>query len=138
MPSQDSVYKSLFSQPEVLESLLRYYGPAELSDMLDFKSLEDVGTDLLGVKGQKRQSDLIFKIRFHNQDYLYLILLLEIQGSQYQNALALRMLEYIVLIWQKLLSQDKTTKSLPAVLPILLHTGSHPFSRPTRVSENES
>ncbi|MBW7876779.1 MAG: Rpn family recombination-promoting nuclease/putative transposase [Candidatus Cloacimonetes bacterium] len=135
MPSQDSIYKSLFSQPEVLESLLQYYGPPELHKLLDFKTLEDVGSDLLGEQGQKRQSDLIFKVHFFDKHYLYLILLLEIQGTQYNDMLVLRMLEYITLIWKKITQKDKKNKKLPPVLPILLHTGNRPFHKPTQIKK---
>jgi hypothetical protein len=47
--------------------------------------------------------------------------------------LVLRMLEYITLIWKKITERDKTVKKLPPVLPILLHTGNRPFTKPTRL-----
>ena len=132
---QDQTYKELFLQPEMLRALLEVYGPKGLAESLDFSTLEDIGTELLGSKGQKRQSDLIFKIRFQEKCFLYLILLLEVQQNQYRGLLVLRMLEYITLIWKKISDKEKDSKTLPPVLPILLHTGHQSFTRPTSIQE---
>ena len=80
------------------------------------------------------QDSLIFKLPFGESE-LYLILLLEVQSDQYKGIVALRVLEYVVLIAKKLSEIEGKKQELPVIFPIVLHTGNRPFTRPTSLKD---
>ncbi len=127
----DSRYKMLFSHPTILKQLLQNFVKEPFIDELDFSSPEKVDKSFVTKEFQKRESDLIYKIKFRGKD-VYIYILLEFQ-STVDRFMALRMLRYLCEFYEHLTSTG--TKKLPAVFPILLYNGSTRWTAKYNINE---
>ena len=72
-----------------------------------------------------RHGNLMWRVRFHDERWLYMVLLLEFQVAV-DRAMAVRMLAYTALLYQKLIVEGALREhdALPPVLPIVIYNGS--------------
>ncbi len=132
MAEHDGSYHRLFSDPRLVEDLLRHFVPAELTETLDFSAMERVNTKFHSEGLQRRDGDIIYRIPGHKQaGEIYLYLLLEFQ-SRPDHHMALRIMVYTGLLYQQLLAQG--VKSLPPVLPLVLYNGDQRWRKPLDLS----
>jgi len=87
-------------------------------DELTLESCSFVSTQL-----RSRYSDLLFRTRLDNHD-AFIYVLVEHQ-SRPDRFMPLRMTEYIVAIWNRYLHEHPHATTLPAVLPVVVHSGHH-------------
>ena len=105
----DESYRLLFSNPEMVADLLRGYVSDEITRDLDFSTLERVNASFVSEELEKRESDMIWKLRFKGRK-LYVYLMLEFQSTQ-DHWMALRMFAYLALLYQEIqknAEKDKT------------------------------
>lgn len=137
MDDHDSQYKSLFSHKEMVRDLLLGFVEGEWIKGADFNSLEQVNSDFVNerIPAVQRHEDMIWRLRVGDQ-WIYLYLLLEFQSSSDQ-WMALRMLSYTALLWERQVKQDELTASqqLPPVLPIVLYNGERPWRATTALKD---
>lgn len=125
MADHDTGYKMLFSHPEMVADLLRGFVREDWVGQLDFSTLEQVPATFISDKGRKRESDVIWRLRWRGGDrWLYVYLLLEFQ-STIDPFMAVRVMTYVGLLYQHLIRQHLLTPEglLPPVLPIVLYNG---------------
>ena len=69
---------------------------------------------------RQRHGDLVWRVRFRDEQWLYLVLLLEFQ-SNVDRSMAVRMLTYTGLLYQRLIDEGVLREhgALPPVLPII-------------------
>ena len=89
----DAAYKSLFSRPGMVRDLLRGFAARDWSGALDFTSLTPLPACYVSRDLRQRHGDLVWRVRFGDERWLYLVLLLEFQ-SGVDRAMAVRMLTY--------------------------------------------
>ena len=79
---------------------------------------------------------LVWKIRFRGDRWLYLVLLLEFQTTV-ERTMAVRMLAYTALLYQRLIAGDELSEdgALPPVLPVVVYNGRRPWTAASDVSE---
>ena len=120
----DPAYKRLFSQPRMVQDLMRGFVAPDWSDALDFSTLKPVPASFVSHRLRQRHGDLVWQVRFHD-DWLYLLLLLEFQ-STIEPAMAVRVLTYTGLLYEKLIDDGVLREhgKLPPVLPIVIYNGS--------------
>ena len=63
----DRGYKRLFSDPTLLEELLRGFLPGKWTDRLDFTTLERIGNSFVSDDLRERHSDLIWRLRLRRE-----------------------------------------------------------------------
>ena len=124
----DHGYKLLFSQPKVVEELLRGFLPAAWIRRLDFTTLRrgsgSVVTDVL----RERHDDVIWSLSWRDskgkEHRFWIYLLLELQ-SKPDRYMAVRLLTYVGLLLQDLIRTKQLEPGglLPPVLPIVLYHG---------------
>ena len=131
----DHGYKLIFSQPEMVEDLLRGFVPGEWVDRLDFGSLQRVSGTYVTGDLREREDDIIWRVRLLDS-WLYVYLLIEFQ-STVDPFMALRMMVYLGLLYQDLVAQKELSadRRLPPVLPIVLYNGPKPWRAALEVSE---
>lgn len=136
MPNHNDSYKLLFSNAAMVEDLLRGFVHEEWVQELDFSSLEKVGGEYVSDDLRHRESDMVWRLRWGKERWLYVYLLLELQ-STVDPFMALRMMVYVGLLWQDLLRQKVLTPSgrLPPVLPVVLYNGNASWTAARDVSE---
>ena len=132
----DPAYKLLFSRPRMVRDLLRGFAARDWSDALDFASLAPLSPDYVSADLRQRHGDLVWRVRFQGDRWLYLVLLLEFQAAV-DRAMAVRMLAYTALLYQKLIADGALREhgALPPVLPIVVYNGRRPWTAASDVSE---
>ncbi|MEM7586568.1 MAG: Rpn family recombination-promoting nuclease/putative transposase, partial [Acidobacteriota bacterium] len=105
--SQDRSHRLLFSHARTVRDLVRGFIHEPWVAELDFSTLEKLPSDYLSgqLSGEfeERVSDVVWRLRWRDSD-LYIVLLLELQSTCEQD-MALRMLVYVGLFYQRLLKE---------------------------------
>ena len=122
--THDSGYHLLFSHPEMVEDLFKNFVDEPWVKRLDFSTLERVNAKLHAEGLERRDGDLIYRVRLDDGSDVYLYLLLEFQ-SQPDPWMALRVLVYVGLLYQQLVREQRLTPQgqLPPVFPLVLYNG---------------
>lgn len=118
--AHDKRYRRLFSNPMIIEELMKYFVDEQFVNTLDFSQMELQNTSFVDESHKKNEADMIWKVNFKGND-LYIYLLIEFQ-STVDKFMALRFGSYIFEFYKWLIRQ-KSTDKLPAVFPILIYNG---------------
>jgi len=129
----DKVYKSLFTDPYLVASLLSGFLPQDIAADFDLSTLEPVKSSYVTEDLREYFDDCVWKIRFKGEE-VYLYLMLEFQ-SRPDHFMALRILNYTSLLWLDLVKSGKygPDKKLPPVLPIVIYNGKPRWTEPQTV-----
>ena len=121
---QDAAYKNLFSHPRMVEDLLRGFAARGWSERPDFSTLERLSAEFVSDDLRQRRGDGLWRVRFRDATWLYLIVQLEFQ-STVDRYMAVRMLVYTGLLYQDLVRRGELGPNgeLPPVLPVVLYNG---------------
>ena len=132
----DPAYKRLFSRPDMVRDLLEGFAARGWSGDLDFATLTPLPADYVSEDLRRRHGDLVWKVRFRGDRWLYLVLLLEFQTTV-ERAMAVRMLAYTALLYQRLIADRALSEhdALPPVLPVVIYNGRRPWTAAVDVSE---
>ena len=120
----------------MVRDLLHGFAARDWSGALDFASLTSLPASYVSRDLRQRHGDLVWRVRFHDEQWLYLVLLLEFQATV-DHAMAVRMLAYTALLYQKLIGEGvlREHDALPPVLPIVIYNGRRRWSAAANVSE---
>ncbi len=154
MNIHDSGYKKLFSNRTIFRQLLETFVNQEwvhslnfdkcelclvrsclviyLLHSLNFDNCEPLDKSFISEHYKETESDLIYKIQFHDRE-VYIYILVEFQ-STVEPFMALRVLNYITNFYMDFLVNNSGVKKLPAVFPIVLYNGSAPWTAPVNLS----
>jgi predicted transposase YdaD len=124
----DHGYKLLFSQPKVIEELLRGFLPAYWIERLDFSTLRRGNGSVVTDDLRERHDDVIWSLRWKDKNgrehrfWIYILLELQSKPDRY---MAVRLLTYVGLLLQDLIRTKKLEPEglLPPILPIVLYHG---------------
>lgn len=132
----DPGYKHLFSRPRMIRDLLSGFAARGWSETLDFTSLNALPASYVTKNLQQRHSDLVWRVRFHDERWLYVVVLLEFQSTVDQR-MAVRMLTYTGLLYERLIADGalQDHDKLPPVLPIVIYNGARRWTAPTGLDE---
>ena len=132
----DPAYKLLFARPRMVRDLLDGFAARGWSGALDFDTLAPLPASFVSEDLQQRHGDLLWRIRFRDDRWLYLVLLLEFQATV-DRAMALRMLTYTALLYQRLDADGvlRDHRALPPVLPVVLYNGRRPWTAPVEMTD---
>jgi predicted transposase/invertase (TIGR01784 family) len=128
----DKWYTRIFSDPHVVEDLLRSFVHEKFVDDLDFSSLKKLNTKFVPVSERSRHADVIYEVKSHGQT-AYIYLFLEFQ-STVDRFMALRMARYLFEFYQE---QQLLSKSelLNPPFPILIYNGNKKWDAPESFGE---
>ena len=124
----DPVYKLLFSEPRMVEDLLRAFVPGAWTDALDFSTLDKQPAEYVGENLRRRLGDMLWRVRFHapahRRGARELLVMLEFQSSSDPD-MAIRILAYAGLAHQQSVRTGALDVhgALPPVVPIVLYNG---------------
>ena len=135
-PRHDPGYKGIFSHRIMVEELLRGFVPGDWIERLDFSTLERLGNSFVSADLRERHSDLIWRLRLRGDGdgWVYLYLLLEFQSTS-DPFMAVRLLTYVGLLLEEIIRKEKLRPGdrLPAVLPLVIHSGRGRWRAPENV-----
>ena len=119
----------------MVQDLLRGFAARDWSGDLDLASLTPLPASFVSRDLRQRHGDLVWRVRFKDDRWLYVVLLLEFQ-SAVDRSMAVRMLTYTGLLYQKLIADGVLREhgGLPPVLPVVIYNGRRPWTAPADVS----
>ena len=131
----DPAYKLLFSRPRMVRDLLDGFAARGWSDALDFDTLALLPAGFVSEDLRQPHGDLVWRIRFRGDRWLYLVLLLEFQATV-DPAMAVRMLAYTALLHQRVIADGGLQEhgGLPPVLPVVLYNGRRRWTAPAEMT----
>lgn len=129
----DSVFRRIFGVPENTASQLRAVLPPDLADRLDLGQLSQVSATFIDESLKRRHSDLLFSAPLDGRD-AFVYVLVEHQ-SRSDPLMAFRMLRYVTRIWDAYLDEHPQARTLPLVIPLVVHNGSGRWTAPTRLQD---
>ena len=132
---QDAAYKLIFSRPRMVRDLLDGFAARGWSGALDFDSLAPVPAGFVSDNLERRHGDLVWRVRFRGERWLYLLLLLEFQAGV-DRTMPARMLAYTALLYQRVIADGALDEhgALPPVLPVVLYNGRRRWTAPVEMS----
>ena len=119
MQPHDRLFRAVFSEPEHAEGLLRVALPSALAQQIDWASLRPLRTGLVDAALHARYADVLFSVQLAGRPAI-LHLLVEHQ-SKPDRLMPLRLLGYMLRIWERLLGSKSAELPLPAIIPIVCH-----------------
>ena len=119
----DQSYKLLFSEPEMVSSVLQDFVPEDFVKNIDFSTLDRVPGSYVTDDCRERHDDIIWRVKC-NEEWVYLFILVEFQ-STVDPWMAVRIQGYTALLWQDLINTGKIKagQKLPPVFPLVLYNG---------------
>jgi len=132
-PVHDRGYKRLFSHPRLFRQLLESFVQEHWVKELDFEQCEKINKSFISEHYKATESDLLYKVKRHDQA-VYVYILLEFQ-STVTWFMAVRFLHYICSFWLDYAENQKKKKKLPAVFPLLLYNGDEKWTATTDLAE---
>jgi len=120
----DKLFKQGFSDPATAAGFLRHQFPSELSDQIDWDQLNLQPGSFVDSHFRQHESDLLFATRLRGGECL-LYLLFEHQLAE-DPLIALRLLRYMVRIWESFL-KGQPGRPLPVILPVVLAQNDKPW-----------
>ncbi|WP_024803336.1 Rpn family recombination-promoting nuclease/putative transposase [Nocardia sp. BMG51109] len=131
----DAYFRQVLSHSDAAAGELRAVLPEAVSAQIDWKYLQLQSCSFVPAELRSRYTDVLFRTRWAGRD-AFVYLLVEHQ-SKTDRLMAFRMLEYVVAIWSRYLSENSTARQLPAVIPVVVHadpTGAR-WTAPTEVAD---
>ena len=131
----DSAYKQFFSDPKMVESLLRDFVSADFIADLDFSTLERCSGSYVTDDLRERHDDIVWRVGWKKGSWCYVALLLEFQSTP-DHWMALRTLSYTTLLLLDLVKTGKVRENegLPPVFPIVIYNGGKAWKAPQEVA----
>jgi len=129
----DKLLKATFSNPDNARGFFENYLPEQISHAVDWSSLRLESSTFVDPHFAASESDLLFSLKLAKTD-AFLYLLFEHQSSE-DPRMALRLLSYILRIWERFAGTHPTPAKLPAILPIVLAQGKRPWKTAPRLED---
>ncbi len=115
----DKFFKESFSRKETAVALFREFLPSAVVQSVDWDTLKEVRGTFIEESLRETRSDLLFEVSMAGEP-LRLYCLFEHQSTQ-DKRMPLRLLGYMVQIWERFAKEYPANKSLPTVIPLVLH-----------------
>ncbi|EIJ43419.1 hypothetical protein BegalDRAFT_2576 [Beggiatoa alba B18LD] len=127
----DKGYKRLFSNKTFFRQLIETFVPEPWVQDIDFESCERLEKTFITDHYKETESDLIYKVKFKQQE-AYIYVLLEFQSTIVW-FMALRVLHYICSFWLDYAESHPKKKKLPPIFPVVLYNGKGKWKKSTEL-----
>ena len=114
----DALFKAAFGQPDLARSELELVLPLEVQAHLDLTTLDIVPGSFVDDDLRQAHTDLLYRVKTRTDGDALVYLLMEHQ-STFNARMPLRLLRYMVRVWDRW-ERDHPTGKLPIVLPVVL------------------
>ena len=134
--SHDTLNKLLYSFSPVVRDLVLGLIKDKWLHGLDFTTLEKVPSDFVSDDLKQRTSDVIWRVKADDGEWMYVFLLIEFQRTV-DPWMAVRVMTYVGLLYQDLIRREQVLEGqrLPPVLPIVLYNGDARWRAATDVAD---
>jgi predicted transposase YdaD len=126
--NSDAAYSLLYQNKTMVELLLRSWAPPDVADDINYSTLREESPKHYDGEGHLRVGDLVWSFRMRSGQLVWAAILLEFQSTP-DLMLPWRLLSYASLFWRRVESAGRLQDGkLPALLPIVLYSGSRPWN----------
>jgi predicted transposase/invertase (TIGR01784 family) len=129
----DKLVKSTFSDPDNARAFLEANLPRKLTRRIDWNTLALVSGSFIDPEFAATSSDLLFTAKIDGQPAFFYILF-EHQNQE-DPLIGLRLLTYMVRIWNDYLRNNPGATKLPPILPLVLAQDNKPWKSSTRFAD---
>jgi predicted transposase YdaD len=129
----DKLVKSTFSDPDNARAFLQAHLPRKLTRRIDWSTLNLASGSFIDPEFAATSSDLLFTAQIDDRP-AFLYILFEHQNQE-DPLIALRLLTYMVRIWNDHLRNNPGTTKLPPILPLVLAQDNKPWKSSTRFAD---
>ena len=130
--AKDNSFKLIFNEPELFIEFLKDFVPVDILKDVSPTDIEDITERFLPLFDENKDSDTVKRINLKNNDYLFVITILE-HESEVNFRASFKMLQYITLVLadyekeankkaERKISEQKGFK-YPPVLPVIFYDG---------------
>ena len=125
----DHYFKSTFGKKEVARDFLESYLPEEILHILDLETLSNQKVEYVDKKLKNFLTDLLYQVDINEKEgYVYI---LYEHKSYHDEKTIFQIFKYMVQIWDE--HYDNKTKTIPAIIPILIYHGEKKLEIKTRL-----
>jgi hypothetical protein len=129
----DSLFRFVFGKPVHAASELRAVLPAPLADRLNLANMHPVNGSFVDEELTNRHADVLMRTTLDGRE-AFVYVLIEHQSSP-DRMMPLRMLRYLIRIWDRFLEEHPKAKRLPMIVPLVVYQGSRRWTHPVEFSE---
>ena len=129
----DKLVKSTFSDPDNARAFFQAHLPRKLAHCIDWSTLSLASGSFIDPEFAATSSDLLFTAQIDAQP-AFLYILFEHQNQE-DPLIGLRLLTYMVRIWNDYLRNNPSTTKLPPIVPLVLAQDNKPWKSATRFAD---
>jgi hypothetical protein len=129
----DALFRFVFGKPVHTASELRAVLPPQLADQLDLANLRPVNGSFVDEELTNRHCDVLMRTTLDGRE-AFVYVLIEHQSSP-DRMMPLRMLRYLMRIWERYLEEHPKAKRLPMIVPLVVYQGTRQWTHPVELSE---
>ena len=118
----DALFKASFGQPDIARSELALILPPAVRAHLDLGTLTVCPGSFVDEALQQTHTDLLYAVGMKEGGEALVYVLFEHQSSP-DGRMPLRLLRYLVRVWERWLRDHPQASKVPIVLPVVLHHG---------------
>ena len=124
----DKLFRASMQYPELAREFLELHLPEDIKNNIDFSSIVVCPNSFIDEELKLLQSDVLFKVLISGKE-TYLYILAEHQ-SKADPLMALRLMKYMIKIWDFYCQQSgsKTALPLPVIVPLVFYTGKKQYN----------
>jgi predicted transposase/invertase (TIGR01784 family) len=131
--AHDLLFRHVFSQPEHAEGELKQILPAKIVRAVDWSTLRLVSGTVVDPELAEQRSDVLFSVTLAGRE-VFVYLLLEHQSTS-EALMALRVLGYMLRIWEDWAREHAKTEGLPPIIALVVHHSESGWSKPISFGE---
>jgi len=121
----DTLFRSVFADPELAAELLRAELPEAIAQAIDSRSLRPVEGSFVDDSLATHEADLLFEAQTNGEPVLFYVLLEH--KAEEDPFTAFQLLRYIVRILERFRREHPDAQSLPMIVPLVIHHGRRPW-----------
>jgi predicted transposase YdaD len=125
----DSLFLEVLGQPEHASGALRTVMPAVVAEALDWPTLAPCAGNFVDEALRKSYTDVLFSVAWRGGGEALVYVLYEHQSTS-DRWMGLRLLRYLVRIWERWLADHRKAERIPVIVPVVLYHGAKPWSAP--------
>ncbi|WP_040741759.1 Rpn family recombination-promoting nuclease/putative transposase [Nocardia tenerifensis] len=118
----DTYFRRVLTRSSDAVCAIRGAVPDNLAELVDWSVMELLSCSFISRELRSRYTDILYRTRMAGRE-AYIYVLVEHQSSV-DRMMALRMLGYLVDIWRYYLRQNPKARTLPPVIPVVVHNNS--------------
>jgi predicted transposase YdaD len=131
----DGLVKLIFTKPEAAAVELRQLLSPALVARLDWDTLDVDPGSYVDPELKHSASDILYSIALKGSEHRISIYVLLDHQSTLELMMVVRFYLYTSRIWARYLSNNKGTKTIPMIVPLLLYQGPNGWTKPQRLSD---